>query len=335
MLIFHIFLMPLIFVYRSRMEYSVEIVGALLLCAYSGVLILAIRTALNVGSQTYSVSIIHRWSGILTLILPILLSAYETIYQIHPNVYVYLFTVITIAFNCIFGALLIPKRTPKWDTPTIRAFVKFIFDICLNSLQYSLISHFWMKQMKIVAALLGFSWVSLSFIIRFGHISSFEVFCRFLALLNIICLVYALCDCAHHIQQFRINMKTGTAMNLGHRFRSKRPTDVGLKFEVPSLWYCFGPAFYQRQNSRDRAKVAAVTLSPSNLSLLVVQIWIVLAGLIGHGFPVLPLYHLICGHQGLVYHQKTFPNIMRYSVYGILLGALVNNLAGFAATLVT
>lgn len=94
------------------------------LIIYCGLLIYALPQALKVGSQTYTSSIIHRWSGIMTLFLPIPLMAYEAIYQSHPNVYLYLCTVITISFNCIDGGLLIAKRIPKWDLPTIRIFVE-------------------------------------------------------------------------------------------------------------------------------------------------------------------------------------------------------------------
>ena len=105
----------------------------LLLIIYCGSLILTLPSALHIGSKTKTVSIIHRWSGIMTLFLPVPLAAYQIMYELHPNVFLYLFTVITIAFNCIFGALLIPSHIPKWDIPTIRAHVEYPFNISFLS----------------------------------------------------------------------------------------------------------------------------------------------------------------------------------------------------------
>ena len=94
---------------------------------FGGIFFLSLPKALNVGSQTQSMSIIHRWSGIMSLMLPFTLTAYHWVYETDPNVFLYLFTVIVGALNCIAGAVLITKRLPKWDTPTIRNFVEYSF----------------------------------------------------------------------------------------------------------------------------------------------------------------------------------------------------------------
>ena len=280
---------------------------SLFLIIYSGLLLFTIPLALIVGSQSFFVSIIHRWSGIITLLLPIPLMAFESIYGIHPDTNLYLFSVITIAFNCIFGGLLIPIRIPKWDIPTIRIFV--------------------------VAATGGLSFIALSLNFRFGHIPSFEAFGRFLAVLSILSMIYALCDCAHHIHQFAINMKTETAMDLGlrsSRFQTQRPSQMGLKSESPSLFYCFVNAFCARQNNEDPAIMEMVTAVPSNIPVVMLSVSTAFFGMAA----AVQFHFLMLGQQGMIYLQETFPKLTQMAVYGTLGAALANNFGAFAGTLV-
>ena len=291
----------------TSMESFVSWTCLLFLTVYCGLVIYAISKALQVGSQTNIISVIHRWSGIMTLVLPVVLIAYEAIYEIHPNVYVYLFTLVTIAGTCIFGGLLIPKRTPKWDLPTIRIFVSAVMG--------------------------GLSLCCLSLTFRFGHLSSFDLFDRFVGILVVLYMVYAIADCVHHLQQFVANMKNGTAMDLGYRSRSmqwKKPSDVGLKYEAPSLWYCFVTAFWEKQNAKDRDNVAMATVSPSSLPVVLVQIMTALNGVL----QCLPSQHLIRGHQGMIHVQDAFPKATQMSVYGYLAMAVAYLLGTFALTLV-
>lgn len=243
----------------------------------------------------------------MTLVLPIVLIAFEAIYQIHPNVHLYLITVISIAFNCIFGGLLIPKRVSKWDIPTIRIFV--------------------------VAVIGGLSMSCISLTFRFGHLPSFDVFDRFVGGFSVLYMVYAVVDYVHHLHQFVANMKTGSAMDLGFRSRSmrwKKPSDVGLTHEAPSLRYCFVTAFREKQNAKDRDNVAMVTVSPSNLPVVLVQTMTALNSVL----MCLPSPLLIRGHQGMIHFQDSFPKAAQMSVYGYLAVVLGNQIGTFALTLV-
>lgn len=186
------------------------------------------------------------------------------------------------------------------------------------------------EQMKVVAASMGLSWIGSSLNFRFGHIPSFEPFSRFLAILSFISMVYASNDFIRHIQQFVINMKTGTAMNFGSRFRPKKASDVGLKYERPSMWYCLVSAFCERQTPKDRAKLTKASPTPSNLSLIIIQANIVTFAMIAW----LQIHYLSCGHQGMAYLQETFPKSTQMSVYGYLVAAVSNNFGGFVGTLV-
>ena len=56
-----------------------------------------------IGSRTYIVSIIHRYSGINTLLLPLGLMVYEAVYQKHPHFFFYALAVLCISINCIYG----------------------------------------------------------------------------------------------------------------------------------------------------------------------------------------------------------------------------------------
>ena len=122
----------------------------------------------NIGSKTYIISIIHRWSGINTLLIPLALMLYQTIYQKHPHIFFYIFGVLCIIINCIYGGLLIPKRIHAFDIPTIRAFV--------------------------VGVTLGLSFVCLSLNFKFGHLPQFEFYGKIFAMISLIGLLYAIND---------------------------------------------------------------------------------------------------------------------------------------------
>lgn len=110
----------------------------------------------HVGSKTFWISNGHRICGILTLTWPLGLMLYQAINLKETNILCYFIGVFVISFNCIFGALLIPKRINKFDIPTIRAFV--------------------------VGVILGLSFVCLSLNYAFGHYKSFEPFGKILSI---------------------------------------------------------------------------------------------------------------------------------------------------------
>merc|ERR1712228_540683 len=158
----------------------------------------------NIGSKTYIVSVIHRISGINTLLLPLGLMFYEATYQRHPHIVFYLITVFSIVLNCIYGGLLIPKRIHRFDIPTIRAFV--------------------------VGVTLGLSFVCLSLNFMFGHLETFEVFGKGLAVMSLIGLSYAINDSAQHIYRFMTGPKIKGQVDLGFFFPEKTADEVGLSY---------------------------------------------------------------------------------------------------------
>ena len=184
---------------------------------------------------------------------------------------------------------------------------------------------------KVVSASGGIGWICRSLIGRFGHIPSFESFGRMLAVFAVLAVVHAVIDLVKHLRQFLRNKKVETGKTCGSRFLRKKPSDVGLKHEVPSLWYCFVTAFYENQSPKHISNVDMVTISKSDLNAIAVASNIVVFSLIGIGFP---LCHLSLGYQWLIQLQDTFPKIMQKAAYSYLVITLVNNVGGFAVTLV-
>merc|ERR1719277_780473 len=118
--------------------------------------------------RTYIVSVIHRISGINTLLITLFLMLYESYTQKHPPFLFYAIGIVSISVNCIYGGLLIPKRIHRFDIPTIRAFV--------------------------VGVTLGLSFVCLSLNFYFGHIAAYEPIGKCLAVVSLIGLCYAIND---------------------------------------------------------------------------------------------------------------------------------------------
>lgn len=256
----------------------------------------------NIGSKTYIVSVIHRISGINTLLLPLGLMFYEATYQRHPHIFFYLITVFSIVLNCIYGGLLIPKRIHYFDIPTIRAFV--------------------------VGVTLGLSFVCLSLNFMFGHIESFENIGKLLAVISLIGLSYAINDSVQHIYRFITGPKLKSQVDLGFFFPTKTAKEVGLSYKYPTLWQCFITCTYKQP--KDYKAMSLATVTPSNFPVVYTVTLTALFGLAN----LMQIHYLICGHQGMVYRHQVFPKITQMSVYGWLLAATANNFGTFAGTLV-
>jgi len=269
--------------------------------AYLALLAFVVPKAITVGRRHQIVSGLHRWSGIISLVLPMALMAYESLYERHPHIVLYALCVLNLSLNCIFGALLIPKRVPKWDVPTIRIFV--------------------------VAATGGLSFVSLSINFRFGHLPSFESMSRMLAVLSLISVAYAFLDLRHHVRQFVVNLKEGTATNCIFQFTPKQPLAFALGPQRPTLWYCFFPSFFHRPSDAE----ASATSVPSNVAVLGIN---AMTAFFGGLTGFLQIHCLLRGHRGMQYLRDTFPRTTQMAVYGFLGAALANNFAAFAGTLV-
>jgi len=274
-----------------------------LIAYYCGALAFTIPKSLQVGSRTIK-SVIHRWTGINTLLFPVALMVYEATYHLHPDVFLYLFSVLNIALNCIFGALLIPKRIPKWDLPTIRIFV--------------------------VASTGGLSFLGLSLNFRFGHIQKYDPVGQCMAVLSLLSIVYALNDTVRHVHQLFNNLRSGslTLTDLGFHFPTASPKQLGLKDEYPTLRYCFVSAFLD--HTTHPAIVAMVTSVPSNVTVVVLSITTMFFGMAG----LLQIHYLVHGYQGMVALHAMYPKLTRMAVYGFLGAALANNYGTFAGTLV-
>lgn len=276
-------------------------VFALCLAPYLVTLVFALPRT-HIGSKTYIVSIIHRFSGISTLLLPLGLMAYEAVYQKDPHIMCYALAVLCICINCIYGGLLIPKRIHRFDIPTIRAFV--------------------------VGVTLGLSFVCLSLNFMFGHLETFEVFGKALAVLSLIGLSYAINDSAQHIYRFLTAPKVKSQVDMGFFFPEKTAVEVGLNYEFPTLWECFVTSTYKQPE--DYRAVALATVTPSNFPVVYTVTLTALFGLAN----LMQIHYLVCGHEGMQYRREVFPKITQMSVYGWLLAATANNFGTFAGTLV-
>lgn len=74
----------------------------------------------GVGSWKSLASIGHRIGGIGTLVSPLLMVLYEAFTSTHVPTPFYIFSIMAIAFNLIFGAVLIPRSFPAYDIPAAR-----------------------------------------------------------------------------------------------------------------------------------------------------------------------------------------------------------------------
>eukprot|EP00485_Elphidium_margaritaceum_P007648 CAMPEP_0202697212 /NCGR_PEP_ID=MMETSP1385-20130828/10533_1 /ASSEMBLY_ACC=CAM_ASM_000861 /TAXON_ID=933848 /ORGANISM="Elphidium margaritaceum" /LENGTH=381 /DNA_ID=CAMNT_0049353601 /DNA_START=62 /DNA_END=1207 /DNA_ORIENTATION=- len=273
----------------------------LFLIPYITTLIFALPRT-NIGSKTYVVSVIHRLSGINTLMLPLGLMLYEAVYQQHAHIFLYLCAVSSTVINCIFGALLIPKRIHAFDIPTIRAFV--------------------------VGVMLGLSFVCLSLNFRFGHLESFENIGRVLAVFSLIGLAYAINDAVQHTYRFLTGPKLQAQIDFGFFFPSKNAHEVGLDYRYPSLWEAFVECCYKQPT--DYTAMSLATVTPSNFPVVYTVTLTALFGLAN----LMQIHYLKCGHQGMEYRNEIFPKITQMSAYGWLLAATANNFGTFAGTLV-
>merc|ERR1719356_388658 len=127
-------------------------------------------------------------------------------------------------------------------------------------------------------------------------------------------MVYALIDLMHHLQQFQINRKAGTAMDLGFNFSSTNPLEVGLKYESPSLWYCFVDAFCEPHHLTDFVNAAMITPVHSNISVVFLEMTTAIFAMSGW----LQFHYLLWGHQGMEYLHDTFPKTTQMAIYGFL-----------------
>eukprot|EP01036_Dinobryon_divergens_P026119 gene26119-34729_t len=119
----------------------------------------------RIGSWKSWKSNLHRFGGVLTLIVPLIFSIWEIFTSSHVPLPLYILCVLTISTNVFFGAALIPSRLPAYDIPTLRAFA--------------------------VGCLLAVSFTSMSMFFRLGCMPSYEIFGKIFALGSIFSTIYA------------------------------------------------------------------------------------------------------------------------------------------------
>jgi len=180
----------------------------------------------------------------------------------------------------------------------------------------------------VVGVTLGLSFVCLSLNFMFGHLESFEVFGKALAVMSLIGLSYAINDSVQHIYRFITGPKVKSQVDLGFFFPEKRADEVGLNYAYPTLWECFITSTYKQPE--DYRAMSLATVTPSNFPVVYTVTLTALFGLAN----LMQIHYLFCGHEGMEYRREIFPKITQMSAYGFLLAATANNFGTFAGTLV-
>jgi len=192
----------------------------------------------RVGSWKAITSIIHRLSGILSLLLPMCLTIYNAWTDQDPPSYLYIIALLCIVFNCIFGALLIPQRIPSFDVPTIRAFG--------------------------VGVTLGLSFVGWSLVWYFGTEPWFTPFGYICAIYSFITCLLAWNDSLQHIYTNKTNPYYATQLDLEYFKPPKRPHQVGLKHKP----YKLSEVFTRFPFESTHPKLQEVTVTPSSAAVV-------------------------------------------------------------------
>ncbi|CAF1302443.1 unnamed protein product [Adineta ricciae] len=254
----------------------------------------------RIGSWKALTSIIHRLSGILSLLLPMCLVVYNSWTDEHPPSYLYALAVVCIVFNCIFGALLIPQRISSFDVPTIRAFG--------------------------VGVTLGLSFVGWSLSWYFGGESWFAPFGYACALYSFFTCILAWNDSIQHIYTNQTNPYYATQLDLEYFKPPKRPHQVGLKHQSYKLW----EVFLKFPLKTSHPKLQEVTVTPSSAAVVFTVTLTAIFSL----STLLQWHYVYCGPSSILMRQQLFPSYTKYSAYLALLAAVANNFGTFAGTLV-
>jgi hypothetical protein len=254
----------------------------------------------RIGSWKTITSITHRLSGILSLLLPMYLTIYNSWTDQDPPSYLYIISLLCIIFNCIFGALLIPQRIPSFDVPTIRAFG--------------------------VGVTLGLSFVGWSLVWYFGAEPWFVPFGYICAIYSLITCLLAWNDSLQHIYTNMTNPYYATQLDLEYFKPPKRPHQVGLKHKPYKLWEVFTRFPFESAHP----KLQEVTVTPSSAAVVFTVTLTAMFSLT----TLLQWHYVYCGSSGMILRHQLFPFFTRSSAYLSLLAAVANNFGTFAGTLV-
>ena len=254
----------------------------------------------RIGSWKMITSIIHRFSGILSLLLPMGLFIYNSWIDQDPPSYLYAIAVVCIVFNCIFGALLIPLRIPSFDVPTIRAFG--------------------------VGVTLGLSFVGWSLVWYFGAEPWFAPFGYLCAIYSFLTCLLAWNDSLRHIYTNKTNPYYATQLDLEYFKPPKRPHQVGLK-HTP---YKLSEVFTRFPFEASHPKLQEATVTPSSAAVVFTVTLTAMFSLA----TLLQWHFVYCGTGGMILRHQLFPSFTKSSAYLALLAAVANNFGTFAGTLV-
>ena len=254
----------------------------------------------RIGSWKAMVSIVHRCSGIVSLLLPMGLAVYNLWTREAPPGILYFTSIVAIVFNCVFGAFLIPQRIPSFDIPTIRAFA--------------------------VGVTLGLSFVAWSLVWYFGSELWFAPLGYLCGIYSFVTCLLAWNDSLRHIYTNLTNPYYATQLDLEYFKPPKRPHQVGLKHQPYRLW----DVFTRMTIATPHAKLQEVTVTPSSAAVVFTVTLTAMFSLA----TLLQWQYLYCGPDALILRQKLFPAFTQFSAYLALLAAVANNFGTFAGTLV-
>lgn len=179
-----------------------------LLMTYIPVLVWGLRWS-KIGSWKSLRSNIHRIGGILTLVIPMILSIWEAVTSKHVHPAIYGLSILVIICNVGAGASLIPRKVPAYDIPTLRAFA--------------------------VGTLLAVAFVSQSLFFRFGSLSFYEPIGKLLAVVSLYAVIYAWSDALQHLTKY-----------VSGDFKSEVGRKWYLPFKTSSYKHIFLDCLYQQ-----------------------------------------------------------------------------------------
>lgn len=159
------------------------------------------------GDWVNSSAISHRITGVGTLVLPLILFLYEAFTNTHPPTVLYFTTILVCFSNVVSGAILVVKKIPAYDIPSLRGFGVS------------------------VATCLAFLGMSLMF--QVGHHRAYRPIGVFFVFLSLYAVIYAWSDAFQHMRHFfNGTYKRHLGKWVGQDFRK---TTWGLAF-VKAIW---------------------------------------------------------------------------------------------------
>mmetsp|Transcript_61530 Transcript_61530/g.91484 ORF Transcript_61530/g.91484 Transcript_61530/m.91484 type:complete len:425 (+) Transcript_61530:33-1307(+) len=253
----------------------------------------------KVGSWKSIVSMGHRLGGIVTLLLPLILTWYHAVTGLFPPMPLYFGTVATAIANLSFGGSLICCRVPAYDIPTLRAFA--------------------------VGVSLGFAFLGQSLLFVLGKFAWYQPFGVLFAVTSVYAAVFAWSDALQHAWNFLPSSKQNDlpATNAGtkslHRFWT-------LPFEKPKV----GDVFLRNIWRQPTPEALKTTVSPANgVVVFTTGMTALFASL-----SLLQLRYLLLGPAGMMQLCIAEPDFCHWSALQALLAIVANNFGTFAGTLV-